>query len=245
VGKSFAKRGIEILTGVSVAGLEKKGGGVEAVLSDGTSRMAEKVLVSVGRRPNTAGIGIDELLDGKGFVTVDSSMKTVREGVWAAGDCIGGMMLAHVAAAEAETAIKNILGGGGHEMDYDAVPACVFTSPEVAGVGISEDEAKRRGIHVSTGRFFYQANGQALALGDDEGQIKIVAEKGGRLLGATIIGKGASSMISEIALAVAHKMKPSELYDVIHAHPTLGEATMEAAADIDGMAIHRAAQKRR
>jgi dihydrolipoamide dehydrogenase len=243
VAKSFTSRGIEIITGVSVTGIEKTDGRVKAVLSNGTEKIVEKVLVSVGRKPNTSGIGADDLLGPKGFIKVEPSMATARKGVSAAGDCIGGFMLAHVASAEAETAVMNIMGNR-HAVNYDAIPSCVFTSPEVASVGISEEEAKKRGAEIALGRLFYQLNGQALAIGDEEGQIKIVSEKNGKLLGATIIGKGASIMIAELGLAISHGMKATDVYEVVHAHPTLPEITMEAVADVEGMAIHKAGLRR-
>ncbi|MFA6034011.1 MAG: dihydrolipoyl dehydrogenase [Myxococcota bacterium] len=245
VAKSFASRGIEVVTGVSVSSVERIGDAARVTLSNGKSYEARKVLVSVGRRPNTAGLGLDDCLDQKGFIRVDATMKTPRQGVWAAGDCIAGPMLAHVASREAETAVENMLGRTSH-MNYDAIPGCVFTSPEVASVGVSEDAAKQRGIEVKIGKFFYQANGQALALGDEEGQVKVVAEKStGRLLGATVIGKGASSLIAELALAVSHGMKAKDVYETVHAHPTLAEISMEAVADVDGMAIHKVTPRKK
>ncbi|MBI5529419.1 MAG: dihydrolipoyl dehydrogenase [Deltaproteobacteria bacterium] len=245
VAKSFAARGITVITDVHVGSLEAKDGTATVSLSDGKRIEVSRVLVSVGRRSNTEGLGIDAHVDPKGSIKIDSRMRTAKSGLYAAGDCIGGLMLAHVASREAETAVANILGRE-MEMRYDAIPSCVFTSPEVASVGMTEDAARQKGIDVSLGRFFAQANGQALALGDDEGFVKIVAEKGtGQLMGAVVVGKGASTMIAELALAVAHKMKASDIYEVVHAHPTLSEIVLEAAADVDGMATHKTSARRR
>lgn len=245
VGKAFAARGITTLTGTSVTSVARRGDVATVTLADGKAIDAAAVLISVGRRPNTEGIGADDLRDHKGQIKVDGAMRTARPGVYAAGDCVGGLMLAHVASYEAEAAVKHMLGEK-VEVSYDAVPGCVFTTPEVASVGLQEDAAKQRGIDVSLGRFYYQVNGQALALGDEDGQVKVVAERGsGRLIGAVIIGKGASSMIAELGLAVAHRMKASDLCEVIHAHPTLPEISLEAVADIDGMAIHKAGIRRK
>jgi dihydrolipoamide dehydrogenase len=203
--------------------------------------IAEKVLLAVGRWPYTEGLGLDELgikMDGR-RILVNEFMETSVPGIYAIGDVLGTYMLAHVASYEGEVAVENALGHR-RAADYRAVPYCVFTTPELAGVGLGEREAKERGLDYQVVRFPFSASSRALAMGEVEGQVKMVCEKGsGRVLGLHIMGPRASDLIAEGALAVQLGATAEELAQTIHAHPTLPEAVMEAAkAAAFGEAIH-------
>ena len=202
---------------------------------------AEKVLVAVGRWPYTDGLGLGELgikMDGR-RVLVNEFMETSVPGIYAIGDVLGTYMLAHVASYEGEVAVENALGHR-RAADYRAVPYCVFTTPELAGVGLGEREAKERGLDYQVVRFPFSASGRALAMGKTEGQVKMVCEKGsGRVLGLHIMGPRASDLITEGALAIQLGATAEDVAQTIHAHPTLPEAVMEAAkAAAFGEAIH-------
>jgi len=203
--------------------------------------VADKVLVAVGRWPYTEGVGLAELgikMDGR-RILVNEFMETSVPDVYAIGDVLGTYMLAHVASYEGEVAVENALG---HQRaaDYRAVPYCVFTIPELAGVGLGEREAKERGLDYQVVRFPFSASGRALAMGETEGQVKMVCEKGsGRVLGLHIMGPRASDLIAEGALAIQLEATAEDVAQTIHAHPTLPEAVMEAAkAAAFGEAIH-------
>jgi dihydrolipoamide dehydrogenase len=203
--------------------------------------VAEKVLLAVGRWPYTDGLGVGELgikMDGRRMM-VNEFMETSVPGIYAIGDVLGTYMLAHVASYEGEVAVENALGHR-RAADYRAVPYCVFTTPELAGVGLGEREAKEQGLDYQVVRFPFSASGRALAMGEAEGQVKMVCEKGsGRVLGLHIMGPRASDLIAEGALAIQLGATAEELAQTIHAHPTLPEAVMEAAkAAAFGEAIH-------
>jgi dihydrolipoamide dehydrogenase len=203
--------------------------------------VAEKVLVAVGRWPYTEGLGLDELgikMDGR-RILVNEFMETSLPGIYAVGDVLGTYMLAHVASYEGEIAVENALGHH-RAADYRAVPYCVFTMPELAGVGLGEREAKEQSLDYQVARFPFAASGRALALGETEGQVKMVCEKGsGRVLGLHIMGPRASDLIAEGALAIQLGATAEDVAQTIHAHPTLPEAVMEAAkAAAFGEAIH-------
>jgi len=203
--------------------------------------VAEKVLLAVGRWPYTEGLGLAELgikMD-KRRILVNEFMETSVPGIYAVGDVLGTYMLAHVASYEGEVAVENALGHR-RAADYRAVPYCVFTTPELAGVGLKENEAKEQGLDYQVVRFPFSASGRALAMGETEGQVKMVCEKGsGRVLGLHIMGPRASDLIAEGALAIQLGATAEDLAQTIHAHPTLPEAVMEAAkAAAFGEAIH-------
>jgi len=204
----------------------------------------EVVLIASGRWPYSEGLGLDELgLARSGrAIGVDAYLRTNIPGIYAIGDCIGGLMLAHVASYEAEVAVANILGGS-RAADYRVVPNCIFTLPEIADVGLTEAEAKERGIAVNVSRFPFNINGRALALGETEGQVRLVCERGadgrgGRVLGAHIMGPHASDLIAEAALAIKLGANAQDIAGTIHAHPTVPEALMEAAMGQGEGAIH-------
>ena len=202
---------------------------------------ADQVLLAVGRAPYTEGLGAEEAgvkLE-RGRVVVDAHLHTSAAGVWAIGDVIGGIMLAHVASYEGVCAVENIAGHTKRTPDYHAAPNCIYTHPEIAHVGLGEKEAKEGGVDVKVGRFPFAAAGRALTLGQTEGFVKVVADgRSGRLLGAHIVGPRATDLIAEATLAVQNGLTLEQLDLTIHAHPTLPEALMEAALAAQGRAIH-------
>ncbi len=239
--RELKKKKIKLLTNIRVEGVDLKDGIVSARLSDGKIIEAEKVLVSIGRAINSDNIGIEDLgvkKGSKGEILVDRSMRTNIEGIYAIGDVVGGLMLAHLASREGIVAAENAMGSRS-EINYDVVPSTIFTSPEIASVGLRERDAIDRDIKIKIGRFQFRALGKAHAMGEIVGLIKLIADKEtGRLLGAHIIGPHASDLIHETALAVENGLTAKEIARTIHAHPTLSEGIMEAAEDLHGYAIH-------
>jgi dihydrolipoamide dehydrogenase len=201
----------------------------------------DKVMVSVGRRPVTDGLGLAELgveMDKKGFVKVDKQFQTKVPGVYAIGDVIGGVMLAHKAEEEGIAAVEMMAGKAGH-VDYHTVPAVVYTHPELAQVGYTEEDATAAGHEVRVGKFPFSANGRARAMGEPDGQVKIVADaKTDRVLGVHILGAHASDMIHEAVAAMTYHASSEDIARSNHAHPTLCEAIKEAAMAVDKRAIH-------
>jgi dihydrolipoamide dehydrogenase len=203
--------------------------------------IADVLLVAVGRRPYTDGLGAAELgvtLDDKGRVVVDEHYQTSHPGVFAIGDVIAGPMLAHKAEEEGIACVERMAGVAGH-VNYACIPNVVYTHPELASVGLSEEDARARGIEVRIGTFPFQANGRAKAMGDREGQVKLVADAGtDRLLGAHIVGPRASDLIAELVVAMELSASAEDVARSVHAHPTLPEAVKEAALGVGGRAIH-------
>ncbi len=239
--KELRKKKIKLITGTTV---EKTGigeDGVHALLSDGKEIVAEKVLVSTGRTLNTDGIGIEQLgirTGARGEVLVNEKMETNVTGVYAIGDITGRMLLAHKASAEGIVAVKNIMGIP-CSMDYQVIPAAIFTSPEIGAVGLREREAEEQGITFRKGVFPFRALGKAHAMGDITGIVKILSDASSdRIIGAHIIGPHAADLIHEAAVAMKTGLRAGDLAETIHAHPTLSEALMEAAEDVNGEAIH-------
>ncbi len=201
---------------------------------------ADKILVSVGRKANTQGLGIEKigLRKENGNIMVDEFLRTNVSNIYAAGDCIGGWLLAHVASMEAEIAVENALGAT-KKMDYTAVPRCTFTHPEIGSVGLTEKEALEKGVKIKTGKFPFMANGKAQAENEPEGFVKIIAEEGsGEIIGAHILGNRASDLAAELSLAIKLKAKTKDLIDTIHAHPTLSEAIRESALKLEKRPLH-------
>ena len=234
------KKGITLHLGTRVSSLHKGDGKVTAILEGGEEIAAEIALVSVGRKPNTAGIGLEEagVEVSKTGITVDSGMRTNVDGIFAAGDVIGGWLLAHVATREGIVAAENALGRDA-EIDYSAVPVTIYTLPEVSRVGLTEQGAEEKGIEIAAGRFPFAANGKAKGLREEEGFVKWVASKGdGTLLGLHIIGPQATELLSAGVVALGTKLTAHDFADSIFPHPTLSEALAEAAEAIEGKAIH-------
>jgi dihydrolipoyl dehydrogenase len=235
------KEGVEVHLGRQVAEItEYRDDGVTARLDDGTEISAEKLLVSVGRRSQAAGIGLEEAgveITERGHVVVDEFLRTANPRIWAAGDCIGGLQLAHLASAEAARAVENAVGGEMLPMDRTVVPSCIYTHPEIATVGLNADDAKERGYDVTLGQARFGGSGKALGEGEPEGYAQLVVDsETGLLLGATIMGVHAVELIHEIGVAIAEGLTASELGEVIHAHPTVSEMVMDAAQQSAGVA---------
>jgi dihydrolipoamide dehydrogenase len=236
----FKKKGIGLHLGTKVAEAEPSGGGVVCRLESGGEVEAELVLVSVGRRPNAAGAGLENLgvKTGKSGIEVDERMETSVKGVYAAGDVIGGLLLAHVATREGLVAAENALGGSGR-IDYGAMPSTIYTLPEISRVGLTEEETKARGIEYVIGRFPFAANGKAKGLGEEEGFVKWIASKeDDRLLGLHIIGPQATELLAAGIIAVEQGMTAAEFSRAVFPHPTLSESLAEAAEAIHGKSIH-------
>jgi len=242
--KIMKRQGIKFLLGSRVKGISESPKGLETcVYVEGkeVSLITEKILVAVGRKlggvsPDISALGVEIR---NGSIVVNEHMETNVPGVYSAGDVIGGSLLAHLAFAEGRVAAENALGIKSR-LNYSAVPACVYTNPEVAAVGLSEEQAKEKGIAVKVGRFDFRNNGRALCHGEREGFVKVITEEGtGVILGARILGPHASELISEITLAVSLGLKAEVLADMIHPHPALAEAVMEACGDALGRAIHK------
>ena len=200
---------------------------------------AEKVLLAAGRKPNSEFLknGFGDLLDKAGFVEVNTRLETRMPRTYAIGDLIGGKLLAHKASHEGIVAAVNAAGGES-EMEYRALPMAVFTEPEFAAVGLTEEEARMEAIPVQIGLFMLQANGRAVTMGKPEGMVKIIAGDDDRVIGAHILAPAASEMIAELTMAVRKGLTLDDISSAIHIHPTLSEAVMEAAWKAKGMALH-------
>jgi dihydrolipoamide dehydrogenase len=239
--KELKKKKIRLLTQVRVEKTEVREDGVHAFLSNGTELVAEKVLVSIGRAFNSDHMGLDTVgvkRGKRGEVLVDARMETNVRGIYAIGDVTGGMLLAHKASKEGIVAAKNVMGMD-EVMDYRVVPSAIFTSPEIASVGLREQEAEAKGVKIRTGHFEFRALGKAHAIGEIAGFVKIISEEEtDRIVGAHIIGPHASDLIHELAVAMRTGRTVRDVAETIHAHPTLSEGIMEAAEALHGEAIH-------
>jgi dihydrolipoamide dehydrogenase len=244
VARKLRKMGVEVLLQARAKSWEDKGDRavVTVETKDGSAATidADKILVTVGRRPNSAGLGLEQLgvvLD-RGFVVVDSQQRTNVPGIYAIGDLAGGMLLAHKASREAEVAAE-VIAGHKAAMDARCIPAVVFTDPEIASTGLTEQEAKDAGHTLKVGKFPFAALGRALSVNDTDGFAKVIGDADtGEILGIHIVGNGASDLISEGALAIEMGAVLHDIALTIHPHPTLGESIMEAAKAALGEAIH-------
>ncbi|MSQ28276.1 MAG: dihydrolipoyl dehydrogenase [Dehalococcoidia bacterium] len=244
--RRFTARGIRVYKGarMQLDSLKKTAAAVSIDVEVNGKRetlTAEKLLMAVGRGAIVDGIGLEKLnieLD-RGYIKVNGQMRTSEPNIYAIGDVNGGMLLAHVAAAEGEHAVEAIAGKPRHPLDYNRIPRCTYTRPQIASLGLSEDQAKERGYHVKTGRFPFAANGRALIFGEPNGFCKIVADADtSELLGVFIIGHNATELIAEAALGRFLEATSLEVGLSVHAHPTLSEVVMEAALDAERRAIH-------
>lgn len=239
---SFRKAGVEVKTQTTVAKvLEYREDGIKVELSSGETLEADKLLVSIGRKFNSDGLGLKELgveMDERGRIIADQQMETSVDGIYAIGDVVGGILLAHTATFEGLVAAENATGGRAL-MDYSVVPACIFTTPEIASVGMNTDRAAEQGIDVKVSRFSFGALGKAMAMGEDRGFVQLVIDsKTDKILGAQIMGPHASDLIHEVAVAMKLGATSADIGNTIHAHPSLPEAIMEAAEAAHGKAIH-------
>jgi dihydrolipoamide dehydrogenase len=243
VARSFKKRRITVETGVTITGVDRG-----EVLTVHAQRGDEEgdlevdvVVVSVGRRPRSAGIGLEDSgvgIDARGFVEVDEHLRTAVEGVYAVGDLVATPALAHVGFAEAIVAIRTILGEDVAPVDYDRVPWGIYCHPEVAFSGLTEQAARDRGHDVETSVHRFVGNGRALIIGEPDGMVKIVAERDGPILGVHIAGPWATELIGEGYLAVNWEATADDLGALIHPHPTLGELFGESALALTGRSLH-------
>lgn len=243
---SFTKQGIECYTETVAEKLEvKKDGQITATLKDKKDKEftleVNRVLVAVGMVPNTEDLGLDKAgvqLDQRGFIKVDGNQKTTVDGIYAIGDVTGRQMLAHKASAEAEAAVSHIEGHA-QMVDYEQIPGCTYCQPQVAQVGLTEEQCKDKGIKTVIGRFPFSASGKARAIGHTEGMVKLIfAEPHKELVGAHIIGSEATELLAELGVAIKLESTAEELALSVHAHPTLSEAVMEASLDALGGAVH-------
>ena len=243
--RSLRRKGIKIHTRTAYRGRSDSAGAVVVLCEgpDGGEKTftVDKVLVAVGRKANTGSIGLDKVgvKQEGGFVKVDGCGRTDAEGIWAVGDVIGPPLLAHAASEEGVAAVEIMAGARERGVEYGILPACVYCHPEVATVGQSEEDARRSGRDLQVGRFPFQALGKAVGEGKREGFTKVIADAAdGRILGCHIIGKGATELIAECAVAMRAGLSAGDLGATVHAHPTLSEAVKEAALAAAGKALH-------
>ncbi|NOQ24966.1 MAG: dihydrolipoyl dehydrogenase [Bacteroidales bacterium] len=244
LGRSFKKAGIKVMVGSSVESVDTSGELCKVVIKTKKgeeTKEVEIVLSAVGVTPNLENIGIEELgieLE-KGKVKVDDYYKTNVDGVYAIGDIVHGPALAHVASAEGITCVEKISGLEVEPINYNNIPGCTYTTPEVASVGLTEEKAKEAGYEIKVGKFPFTASGKASAAGEKDGFVKLVFdEKYGELLGAHLIGANVTEMIAELVVAKKLETTGHELIKSIHPHPTMSEAIMEAAAAAYDEVIH-------
>jgi dihydrolipoamide dehydrogenase len=241
---SLKKSGISIRTSAKIASFASSAQGVRAVVSAAGEEIeivAEIALLAAGRAPATAGLNLETagVKTVGGFISTDGRMRTGAPWIYAIGDCARQPMLAHKASHEGIIAAEAIAGMETHELDTADIPRCTYTSPQVASVGITEDQAKEKGIVTKVGRFPFRAIGKAIAMDDYEGLVKaVVSAVDGKILGVQIIGPSASELIAEVTLARALGASGAKLGSTVHAHPTLSEAVMEACLAAGGRAIH-------
>jgi dihydrolipoamide dehydrogenase len=237
----FRKQGLDIRLGVKVTGARAEGDGCIVEVDGAEPIRCDRVLAATGRRPATDDIGLETVgvvTDKRGVIPVDENFQTTADGVWAIGDCVPGPMLAHKAEEDGVACIDGMTGGWAH-VDYDLVPAVVFTHPEIAAVGKTEEQLVAEGVAFKKGVFPFRANGRARTLGDTAGKVKVLADAAtDRVLGVHIIGPEAGNLVAEAASAMAFAATAEDLARVCHAHPTLPEALKEAAMAVSGQAIH-------
>ncbi|HEY3291728.1 MAG TPA: dihydrolipoyl dehydrogenase [Anaerolineae bacterium] len=246
INRRFNRAGIKTLAGAKVEGAKVTAEGVELTVN-GQPMKAEWVLVSIGILPNSANIGLDKAgvkTDPRGFITTDAKMLTSASNIYAIGDVTGKLALAHVASAQGIVVAESIAAAAGKysghivKLDYDAMPRCVYTHPQIASMGITEAQAKEKGYKVKVSKFPFRASGKAVALGSYDGFIKIVADsKYGEVLGVHMIGPDVTELLPEWVLAKSSELTPEQIAQAVHAHPTLSEASMEAAAGVEGLPI--------
>jgi len=239
--KIFTKQGISFRLGSKVTGARREGDKVFVSVEGQPDIECDRVLVSVGRVPNTTGLGLDSVgieLDPRGRVPIDDHFRTYVAGFYAIGDVVRGPMLAHKAEEEGVACVEHIVTGYGH-VNYDAIPGVVYTHPEIASVGKTEDELKGANVPYKKGVFPFTANGRARAIGATEGRVKILAHRDtDRILGVHIIGAHAGDLIAEAVAAIEFGASSEDIARTSHAHPTLAEIVKEAAFAVSGRAIH-------
>jgi dihydrolipoamide dehydrogenase len=245
--QEMKKAGIEILTGTPLQDIKAAAKSVSGKVG-GQKLSAEYLLVSIGRCPVTEGLnlaGAGVKTSERGWITVDEKCRTNVAGIYAIGDIGGRIWLAHLASAMGICAVENICGNH-NDFSYDLVPGCIFTSPEIGSIGLTEDQCKEQGLDYNVGKFPFAALGKAVAINEAVGFCKIIADaKTDQVLGVHIVGPHATDLISEAVPAMNLEITAKELGNAIHAHPTLGEAMMETAHAVHGECIHIPVRKRR
>ncbi len=250
MGVYLKKQGIEVHTGTVVERIEREGEDLRVTArgkKGPVERPADLVLLAAGRKPFTRGLGLEQLgiaCDDRGFIKVDGNYETGVPGIYAVGDVIGGPMLAHVASEEGIVAVER-MAGLDHRVNYDAVPSCVFSFPEIAAVGLTQEEAQARGIDFRVGKFPFAANGKALTMGEGDGMVKVIADADDTVIGVHILGPHAGDLIQEAGVVVRNRLKVADVIGTIHPHPTLGEAFLEAVMDVQGRSLHSLPKARR
>lgn len=249
--RQFKKQGLDIRLGARVMGATVKGAGVDVTYSAGGKEHEERfdrLIVAVGRRPHTDALCADDVdleLDEKGFIAVDEEYRTSIPDVYAVGDVIGGLMLAHKGSEEGVAAAE-IIAGHKASVNYDTIPSVIYTAPEVAWVGKTEEALKASGVNYKVGSFPFSANGRAKALEQPVGQIKMLAcADSDRILGVHMVGPYVSELVAEMVLAMEYGATSEDIALTVHAHPTLSESVHEAALAVDGRAIHSINRKRK
>jgi dihydrolipoamide dehydrogenase len=246
VERALKRRRVKIMTSTRVQGIEKTTDGVRITVAaehgEEDILEAERTLIAIGVRPNSENIGLEDIgvATERGNILVDDHMRTNVPGVYAIGDVTSKMALAHVASAQGIIAVETLAGEETRPLDYDAVPRCTYCQPQVASFGITAAEARERGHDVEVGEFPFRPNAKALALGEREGFVKIVADTStGGILGASLVGPEVTELLPELVLARTWELTPEEIARTVHAHPTLSEALMEAAHGVFGDPIHK------
>lgn len=246
LGKMLGKQGIKVRTGATLEKAEKTKDGWKCAVKKGADVEVievQVVLLGVGRKANTDGMNLEKIgvkLHRRGVEVVDDSLRTHVPNIWAIGDVTGRIQLAHVASAEGICAVTNAVKGENRQMDYKAVPNCVYTVPEVASVGLTQSEAEAKGYEVSIGKANFRIFGKAMAIDEKDGFVKIVAEKKyGEVLGVHMVGPHVTDMIASGVAALRLEATAEFMAETIHAHPTLSEAMLEAYEDAVGHAIHK------
>jgi dihydrolipoamide dehydrogenase len=234
----FKKRGITVFASTKVEGVSKKEM-LSVILSNGDCVEAEKILVAVGRTPNTTGLGLEAIgvRTQKGRIVVDGRLRTSIKNIYAVGDCVGGPLLAHKASHEGMVACDGIMGRS-READYGNIPNCIYTDPEIASVGLAEEEAREKYPDAKIAKFPFLASGKAQLIGRPEGYIKLIGDGKGAILGVEIFGEGACDMIGEAVLAKTVGVNIKDLSRIVHGHPTLPEIFGEVAHIFAGTPIH-------
>lgn len=242
LARAFRKQDIEVRTGTKCAGVRREGEGVVVALADGTELRASHCLLALGVTPNTEGLGLEGLgvkLGRGGFVEHDPSFRTSVPGIYAIGDVCGPPALAHTAYAEAHVCVDRIAGRHTPDVDYGNMPSCTYCQPQVASVGLTEAQARAAGKDVVVGRFPFSANGKARALGTSAGFCKVVIDRAhGEILGAHLVGHDASELLPNFVMARGAEVTARHFLHTVHAHPTLGEAMVEAVAVALGECAH-------
>jgi len=238
--RHLKKSGIKLLTNTKVESITKAGDGVD-VKAGGQVYHGDKALIAIGFAPNSDGIGLEAVgvKTERGAIVVDGHFRTTVPNIYAIGDVNAKLMLAHVGSAQGLVAAETIAGLETHELDYDAMPRCYYCHPQIASMGITEKQAKERGLEYKVGKFNFLPNGKAQGMGEAYGFVKVIADaKYGEILGVHMIGPEVTELLPEWVLARNNELTPHEIGRAVHAHPTLSEAMMEAAEAVLGQSVH-------